>query len=179
MRFRLQFLGITKENVLLLWEGATSYLRPTCASAAAAATPVTTRRHELDMWWSLGMLGDLQRARKPSCRKSSSFPCSWGSADICFLQAGLWFLRSSSKADVSWAETCQISWPLWHAPNIHIPRGSVRWCVPRPKAVGLLALKQALSSQAAPGDPAPKSSFPPSLAKWLPLKPLYFPNNPL
>lgn len=41
------------------------------------------------------------------------------------------------------------------------PRDPVRWCVPRPKAVGMLALQQALSSQAAPAQPAPKSSFSP------------------
>lgn len=36
---------LMQENILQLWERGTSYLGPTCSSAAAAATLVTSRRH--------------------------------------------------------------------------------------------------------------------------------------
>lgn len=108
-------------------------------------------------------LGDLWSSQKPSCRKSFSFPHHCWSADVCFPPpAGSRSLRSPSKADVICAETCQISWPFWHAPKICSPRGCCGMTCSWPKAVVLLG---------------PRAWLPPAwLIPQLP-EPLHFPDD--
>lgn len=95
--------------------------------------------------------------------------------------AGFWFLQSSSKTDVIWAETCQIFWPFWHAPNIHIPWGLHEMTCAVNKGRGAAGPWAGCSAHRLLSRVSPKicTPAPPSLARSLPLKALHFPNNTL
>lgn len=95
----------------------------------------------------------------PQAGRAALSPAAEDLQTFAFSAAGLWFLQSSSKADVIWAETCQIFWPLWRAPNIHIPQGPCEMMCAKAKGRGDAGSQAGTQLTGCPSRASPKIQF--------------------